>query len=388
MVHPHSYDIVIIGGGLAGLSLAAELSDDRFSSLSIVILEPREEYKRDKTWSYWRKYPHEFSLHEAATWPAWRLTAEQKNVVVCQSLAEGYCYASISSDAFYQAAFSKINACKHIHILQNERVESLRAEAGFAIIALKSAKNIVAKQAVFDSRPILNPKTNVNKTHLNQHFLGLEVSSDFDLFDANCIDLMDFKQSNHGIHFMYVLPYTKSRALIESTWICPHSHHGDYTQELDDYLNKRWPEANFKIEYSESACLPLVNQSAREYLLGDVQVIPIGSAAGTARAATGYAFLETLADSKRLANLLISKKRLTAFRRNTIDKIMDTLFLSFLAENASYGSTYFMQMFTNCKPVSLIRFLTGQASWRDRLNVVISVPTAPMVKHLLRIKQN
>lgn len=386
MAEPYSYDIAIIGGGLAGLSLAAQLSDDRFSSFSIIVIEPRLEYERDKTWSYWRAQAHEYSEYEAATWAAWRLTIAQNNVVVRQHLAEYFCYASISSDTFYQATLSKIKACKHIQFMQSEQVESLVIENGHTVIALKSAQNIKIKQVIFDSRLVTQQKPNSNKSQLNQHFLGIEITSDLELFDDDCIDLMDFQPTSHGIHFMYILPYTKSRALVESTWICAHFHHGDYMQELNHYLAKRWPNAQFKIAYTETGCLPLHNITAREYNLGNVHIIPIGTAAGTMRAATGYAFLETLSDSKRLAHLLSTKKRLTVFKRNKIDMLMDALFLSFLAKNASFGPHCFMQMFSNCAPASLIRFLSGQANWRDRLNVVLSIPTAPMLKHLLGFK--
>jgi len=386
MAEPFSCDIAIIGGGLAGLSLAAELSEDRFSSLSIIVIEPRSVYERDKTWSYWRAQTHEYCEYETATWAAWRLTTAQDSVVVRQHLAENFCYASISSDTFYRATLSKIMACKHIRLLQNESVESLVIENSHTIIALKSDLRIRIKQVIFDSRLTAEQYPNANELQLNQHFLGLEVTSDLELFDDKCIDLMNFQPSNHGIHFMYVLPYTKSRALVESTWICTHFHHGDYIQELNHYLGKRWPNAQFKIAYTETGCLPLTNITAHEYHLGNVQIIPIGTAAGTMRAASGYAFLETLADSKRLAHLLSTKKRLTVFKRNKIDILMDALFLSFLAKNASFGPHYFMQMFSNCAPASLIRFLSGQANWRDRLNVVLSIPPAPMMKHLLGFK--
>ena len=42
-------NIAILGGGLAGLALAAELSVPEFSHLSIIVIEPRDEYLRDKT---------------------------------------------------------------------------------------------------------------------------------------------------------------------------------------------------------------------------------------------------------------------------------------------------------------------------------------------------
>ena len=93
-----------MGGGLAGLALAAELSALEFSHLSIIVIEPRDEYLRDKTWSYWRpnqqdNVPHDFSDCESATWPAWCVKDATNSVSIDSSKAENYVYASIASDA-------------------------------------------------------------------------------------------------------------------------------------------------------------------------------------------------------------------------------------------------------------------------------------------------
>ena len=382
-------NIAILGGGLAGLALAAELSAPEFAHLSIIVIEPRDAYIRDKTWSYWRHNVHDYSAHETAIWPAWRVQDASNSVQINSEKAENFVYASIASDAFYKAALAKIAACSHIELLQNERVQSIRSESGRAIVTLKSAGNIVVNQFIFDARPLEKS----TKGHLYQHFLGLEVMADASVFDTNCVDLMDFQTSHHGIHFMYVLPYSAAHALIESTWICTHNDHTNhldrenrtgYAQELNDYLLKRWPNAQFNITYTESASLPLVAHKARKEWLGQTQLIPIGSAAGTARAATGYAFLETLQDAKRLANLIKTGEPLTSFKRNLIDACMDTLFLSFLQKNAALGPNMFVQLFSNCAPASLIRFLTGQANWRDRLRVICAMPARPMLQHLFR----
>ncbi len=374
-------NIAILGGGLAGLALAAELSAPEFSHLSIVVIEPRDEYIRDKTWSYWRKNRHDFSDCESATWPAWRVQYATNSVTVESEKAENYVYASIASDAFYKATLAKIGACSHIELLQNERVQSIRMESGRAIVTLKSAGNIVVNQFIFDARPPEKP----SKQHLSQHFLGLEMVAYKAIFDSSCVDLMDFQPSDHGLHFMTVLPYSATRALIESTWICDHADHLDYTQQLNDYLQKRWPNAKFNLAYTEAASLPLIAHSARKQWLGQTQLVPIGGLVGTARSATGYAFLEALQDAKRLANLLKTNEPLTTFKRNKIDACMDALFLSFLQKNAAIGANMFVQLFSNCAPASLIRFLTGQANWRDRLAVIRAMPAKPLLKHLFKL---
>ena len=44
------FDFIIIGGGCAGLSLAYELEiNDKLKNKSLAIIEPRDEYKKDKT---------------------------------------------------------------------------------------------------------------------------------------------------------------------------------------------------------------------------------------------------------------------------------------------------------------------------------------------------
>ena len=55
------FDFIIIGGGCAGLSLAYELEiHGKLKNKTLAIIEPRDEYKKDKTWSFWKTYSHNF----------------------------------------------------------------------------------------------------------------------------------------------------------------------------------------------------------------------------------------------------------------------------------------------------------------------------------------
>lgn len=386
-------DIAIIGGGLAGLSLAAELAAPEFAHLKIAIIEPRSEYKRDKTWSYWRQAPHAFSAQETAVWHAWQVKNTQKTVTVESINAENYVYASIASDDFYAAAQAKIKACPHISLLLGVSVENINNDQQQAFITLSNGNTLGVKQTIFDSRP---PEKNTSP-HLTQHFYGLHLKAQLPIFDANSVQLMDFSNSLHGIHFIYVLPYSATEALVETTWFCQHSQHDDYTEELNQAIAQRWPNTKFDIAYSEKGSLPLVSfkahaQKPHTYWPAGQQkslvpiiptIIPIGTRAGTARAATGYAFIETLQDSARLANLIKKNQMLTSFKRNKIDAWMDRMFLSFLSSQPTMAPQYFVALFANCQPASLVRFLSGSANWRDKLRVMLAMPAKPMLKHLL-----
>ena len=55
------FNYTIIGGGCAGLSLAYELEiHEKLKDKTLAIIEPRLEYKKDKTWSFWKVVPHNF----------------------------------------------------------------------------------------------------------------------------------------------------------------------------------------------------------------------------------------------------------------------------------------------------------------------------------------
>ena len=63
------FDYIIIGGGCAGLSLAYELEiNDKLKEKTLAIIETREEYKRDKTWSFWKVSNHNFDDCVIKSW--------------------------------------------------------------------------------------------------------------------------------------------------------------------------------------------------------------------------------------------------------------------------------------------------------------------------------
>ena len=63
------FDYIIIGGGCAGLSLAYELEIyDKLKDKTLAIIEPREDYKRDKTWSFWKVFSHNFDDCVKKSW--------------------------------------------------------------------------------------------------------------------------------------------------------------------------------------------------------------------------------------------------------------------------------------------------------------------------------
>ena len=93
------WDIVIVGGGLGGLSLAAELAAPEFASLSVLVLEKRSQYVRDRTWSYWADTPHRYSYLERHQWHQWNVSLGE---TMHSQSSKRTSYASLDADAFYK----------------------------------------------------------------------------------------------------------------------------------------------------------------------------------------------------------------------------------------------------------------------------------------------
>jgi lycopene beta-cyclase len=70
-------DIAILGGGMSGLALACQLDQRNAQGGQPIrnglVLEPRETYRRDKTWCFWRQQPGLFDNAISHSWSRWEV---------------------------------------------------------------------------------------------------------------------------------------------------------------------------------------------------------------------------------------------------------------------------------------------------------------------------
>ena len=97
------FDYIIVGGGCAGLSLAYELQiNNKIKSKTLAIIEPREIYERDKTWSFWKVNPHNFEDCVIKSWNSFTINTLEN---FHELNTKKFPYQSIDSGLFY----NKIN---------------------------------------------------------------------------------------------------------------------------------------------------------------------------------------------------------------------------------------------------------------------------------------
>ena len=104
------FNYIIIGGGCAGLSLAYELEiNNKLENKTLAIIEPRTNYDRDKTWSFWKISPHNFEDCVIKSWDNFSVNIVDKtNYINCAKTP----YQSIDSGLFYKKIISKLKIIK------------------------------------------------------------------------------------------------------------------------------------------------------------------------------------------------------------------------------------------------------------------------------------
>ncbi len=283
------FDYIIIGGGCAGLSLAYELEiKNKLINKTLAIIEPRNEYKRDKTWSFWKTYDHNFDDCVIKNWNYFSINTFSNS---CELRSEKFPYQSIDSGLFYRKINNKITLNKNIRFY-------------------KSINEISTNNAfVFNSVP----ETSADKSKLWQHFQGVEIETIKDIFDEEIINLMDFNcDQKNNVHFFYTLPFAKNRALIETTWLSDLNNNSliDYDKQLENYIENNLGIKNYTIKYKEKGAIPLFNSLNKQ----ELNKINIGSAGGMTRLSTGYTFLNIQEHSKYICENIDNIKKSKIYR--------------------------------------------------------------------------
>jgi 2-polyprenyl-6-methoxyphenol hydroxylase-like FAD-dependent oxidoreductase len=148
------WDIVIAGAGLAGLSLAAELSHSDFASLKILLIEPRLSYVRDRTWSFWAApdaLPMRWHALETTRWQEWSVSYLNRSI----QASCAYAYTSVRADAFYEHALAAIESASHIQWLKGQAVSQAISHADGVRITTSSGDSMHSAGFLIRGRPCL-----------------------------------------------------------------------------------------------------------------------------------------------------------------------------------------------------------------------------------------
>ncbi len=370
-------DVVIVGGGCAGLSLGVRLAEQPGRCRRVVILESRQRYQNDRTWCFWRVARHRHDSLVDYSWSNMAVRAGSRRIQV--SCADTP-YQRLRAEAFYADACARIEHGPEVelHLGRGVRGAPRRAD-GHWVIGTDAGE--LRTRTVVDTRPPQAPRA--ADALLWQSFRGDEVSITRDLFDPSTAMLMDFAPDDErGIVFSYVLPTSPRRALVETTvfGIRPLTSR-DLADQHDLTIQQACQGTPETVLHSEHGLLPMGPRAIAPQ--PGPNHVRAGLMGGAARPATGYAFQRIQAWADICAAALRSgaapcghppEPRLTRW--------MDGLFLRVLRAQPARGPELFVRLFAGVDPARIVRFLSDCPTAADRMAIIASLPPGVFLRQL------
>ena len=361
----------IRGAGVAGLSLARELlALDPNLSISFFDTRPRTPHPQ-RTFCYFRPCPQERLDLPVHSWHTviFRGKRFERRIDVSANP-----YTMLHGDVFFNGTIQALESHKASFRWDSHHV-SLETNA------MRVDDELIPFDAVIDAA--FNPTT--ESSRLWQSFGGVWVSTKNPTFDPHAATLMDLEESNgiNPVAFMYILPISSTNALVEHTTF-------SQIPSGDDYHVKRcfeWLDRNVSGDYqildTERGLIPMglkINKRPAHTV--------IGSNSGTVRPATGYAFLATQRQARKLARRLLCGEG--SIKRNypLWLEAGDRLFLRALARSPSSGADLLGGLLAGAPAGALINFLAGKASLSEAFSVWMSAPKISMLRAVILGREN
>ena len=347
--------VQVLGDGCAALSLAARA--DELAGHRLTLVRPQGAPPEiDHLWGFWDG-PNLTAASGLARkrWQSWSIVTGRGKVVL-RSQERPY------------TALHRLDWTAHC-----------RAAASRAGVAtLDGDEAATAADLVFDSRPPPVPDG-----MMLQHFLGVEVRSRRAVFDSDTAILMDFRvDQSRGMHFIYLLPFSATEALVESTLftpsVCPESY---YRGEITAYLETHFGLDEFETLRTERGVIPLGILPPR-----DPSIRGIGGNCGAIRPSSGYAFpfIQKQID-RAIAAACEGRELGFAVPHCRVDLWMDAVLLTVLRHWPERAPELFLRMGRVLDGDEFARFLSSEANWPLRLKVIMAMPKALFLRGFVRL---
>ena len=341
----------VLGDGCSAMMLASRA--DELEQHEFTLIKPdNAPQPKDHMLGFWNTPGLKFAEKSArASWSNWSIITEEGEFKMS---SQRYAYHVMHKESF----------------LENCRIKADMNDVKI-IEQTDSSKN--QPKMIFDSRP---PKA--GKNAMLQHFLGQEIEVDRPVFDDSNAILMDFRvDQTHGMHFMYLLPFSPTRALVESTLFSTKVLEDEfYIDSINHYLDTHFNATAKKIIHQEKGVIPMGSLSPH-----DPKIPGLGANAGAIRPASGYTFVFMHQQIQRAIEDAKKGKRLK-FKRphKAVDVWMDGVLLTVLRHWPNQGPKLFSRMAKSLTGDEFIQFMSGKASWGIRMKVIMAMPKLPFIR--------
>ena len=370
-------NVIIIGGGCAGLQLLYQLLQLPYEQTGDIILIEKQQDFPKKSWCFWAKDDTVYDFLISKSWSKIQFSSTDLNLI---QPADPYRYHYINSSDFFQFHDRLISS--------SDRVKQVKAEVKSMIIEKQMVRVITdqgafAANMVYDSRidfQSIVPSANI----LWQHFRGYFIKTEQAVFDSDIATMMDFSiPQDDAVHFMYVLPFEANRALVEFTAFSAHTYRDEiYDRFLQTYIDQKVP-SGYRIIDIESGKIPMTDFDFDSKVMGNI--LPIGSAAGAIKPTTGYAFHRISKDTRDLMGFFSQSKKIKrgVFAKKRF-RFYDKLLLKIIRDEPHRVKQVMEQLFKNNPFRRILQFLDEDSSVLQEVFIFMKLPIRLFLKQVYK----
>jgi lycopene beta-cyclase len=370
------YFYVIIGGGLAGLQLARQLSRDVFFKGKKIAVIDSDFSVPIKTWCFWEKGSGKWDQLLTKSWTKGAFFSSEEKIDLELS---PYSYKMIKAKDYHEELKKGLEQSGDIVFITDEiqEIDSVTMKA-------KGINESYGATHFFDSRVDPSYLESKKYTTIFQHFKGWEVTTKDPIFDPEIFTMMDYRvKYKNATSFTYILPFAKNKALVEHTFFTPFlTEDKVYDGLLKQYFKKILKTENYNIESTETGVIPMTDFPFEQE--NTAQITKIGTGGGWVKPSTGYSFKNT---EKRISQIIENIKSGKLPGENLINKKFrkyDAIFLDVLAQNNQKGETIFTKFYGKNSPQNIFRYLDEETSASEDLKIMFSLYSFDFIKSFFR----
>jgi len=224
---------------------------------------------------------------------------------------------------------------------------------------------------------------------LKQHFLGIEIKTNRDLFNPDLVTLMDFDtDQKHGVTFFYILPFSKNEALIEYTFFTETVlSDEEYLEGIKNHLSEKYnlEEDDYKITRKEKGVIPMEDRRYPAWY--NNRVMNIGSMGGLTKPSTGYTFTRIHRHCAEIVSELEKGNPPPATGLSSYRfRVYDMMLLYLLKHEPETSVKIFHDLFENNSFEKVLTFLEEKTGIGTEISIFASLPYLPFFKSIWKMK--
>ena len=377
MLKSNSYNFIFFGGGCAGLSLLMRmLKSGKFRDKKILLIDKEPKTRNDRTWCFWETGAGFFEDLVCKKWDTISFFSDDFS---SSFNIKPYHYKMIRGIDFYEYCFNEVSKHPNVEVVFGS-VKEWEYEKDAIVLEIDSNRIHLAGKGTQVFSSIYNGSVPGRKNiRLLQHFKGWVIETSGASFNDSQATIMDFRiPQTHGTSFAYLLPLSKTAALVEYTLLTKELlQPAQYDKELSDYIRSYLGIEEYVIKEEEFGVIPMTNEK-RQFPGHGWQ---IGMAGGQTKASSGYTFQFIQKQSQQITDYLISGKSLNDLPASPARfRFYDNTLLHILYHNKLRSDKIFSDLFRKNKAQRVLKFLDNESSVSDELKIISSLPTWPFLK--------